>query len=261
MFAVTFDVSTNWVMFVLPIVAVSFFAIARGFVSIVRVGQLMCTLIVLCIVALLSFTVRQTDFGGLLPVAEAGWDNIIKTAFDRSFWFSDYIFVYFVMQNLHIKKHTFAPIFTSFAVGVVLTVAMNAIFVALFGSIAPEIKLAMSKISVFSVTETTNGRWDWLTLSVWIMSVLIKIVIFIYCAYKSGEKLFGLHFTKPNVWAILVIALLLMIPLIISAESIVQNFMTNLIIPFAIVQYLLPLSLPLLITIANKKMTVEVPNG
>lgn len=261
MFAVTFDVSTNWVMFVLPIVAVSFFAIARGFVSIARVGQLMCTLIVLCIVALLSFTVRQTDFGGLLPVAEAGWDNIIKTAFDRSFWFSDYIFVYFVMQNLHVKKHTFAPIFTSFAVGVVLTVAMNAIFVALFGSIAPEIKLAMSKISVFSVTETTNGRWDWLTLSVWIMSVLIKIVIFIYCAYKSGEKLFGLHFTKPNVWAILVIALLLMTPLIISAESIVQNFMTNLIIPFAIVQYLLPLSLPLLITIANKKMTVEVPNG
>ncbi len=260
MFAVTFDVSTNWIMFVVPIVAVSFFAISRGFNSISRMGQLMCVLIVLCIVALLSFTVRQTDFGGILPIAEAGWVNIVKTAFLRSFWFSDYVFVYFVMENIQVKKRVFTPIFTSFAVGVVLTVAMNVIFVALFGSLAPEIKLAMSKISVFSVAETTNGRWDWLTLSVWIMSVLIKIVIFVYCAYKCGEKLLGCHFTKPNVWTILVITLLLMLPLFVSVESMVQNFMLYLLAPFTLVQYFLPISLPFLTKIAQRKLKVEVIN-
>ena len=260
MFAVTFDVSTNWIMFVIPIVAVAYFAIARGFNSIGRMGQLMCVLIVLCIVALLSFTLKQIDFGGIFPIGEAGFDNIIKTAFTHSYWFSDYIFIYFVMENVHVKKRVFVPIFTSFAIGVVLTVAMNIIFVALFGSIAPEIKLAMSKISVFSVAETTNGRWDWLTLSVWIMSVLIKIVIFIYCAYKCGEKLFGLNFTKPNILTILVIGLLLMLPLIVPAESIAQGFMDKLLVPFALVQYLLPISLPLLTTIANKKLSAGVQN-
>lgn len=260
MFAVTFDVSTNWIMFVIPIVAASYFAIARGFNSIARMGQLMCVTIVLCIVALLSFTIPQTDFGGILPIAEAGWTNIIKTAFERSFWFADYIFVYFVMENIQVKKRVFSPIFTSFAVGAVLTVGMNIIFVALFGSIAPEIKLAMSKISVFSIAETTNGRWDWLTLSVWIMSVLIKIVIFIYCAYKSGEKLFGLHFTKPNICTILVITLLLMLPLLVSVDDMVQNFMVYLLVPFALVQYLLPLALPLLTKIATKKLPMEVPS-
>ena len=258
MFAVTFDVSTNWVMFVLPIVAVAYFAIARGFNSIARMGQLMCAVIVLCIVALLSFTIRQTDFGGILPIAEVGAKNILKATFDHSYWFSDYIFVYYILEHIQVKKRVFTPIFTSFAVGVVLTVAMNVIFVALFGSIAPEIKLAMSKISVFSVAETTNGRWDWLTLSVWIMSVLVKIVIFIYCAYKCGEKLFGLHFSKPNVWMILAIALLLMIPLVIPAENIAQDFMSNMLVPFALVQYLLPISLPLLTTLANRKLNTGV---
>ena len=260
MFAVTFDVSTNWVMFVLPIVAVSYFAIARGFNSIARMGQLMCATIVLCIVALLSFTVPQTEFGGIFPIAEAGWKSIIKTTFFHSFWFSDYIFVYFVMENMQVKKRVFTPIFASFAVGVVLTVGMNVIFVALFGSIAPEVKLAMSKISVFSVSETTNGRWDWLTLSVWIMSVLIKIVIFVYCAYKSGEKLFGLHFTKPNIWTILLITALFMLPLFVSVDNMVQNFLTYLIVPFAVVQYLLPLALPLLTSIATKKLHLGVQN-
>ena len=254
MFAVTFDVSTNWIMFVLPIVAVAYFAIARGFNSIARMGQLMCTLIVLCIVALLSFTLQQTDFGGIFPIAEAGWGKIFSTAFTHSFWFSDYLFVYFIMENIHIKKRVFTPIFASFAVGVVLTVAMNIVFVSLFGSIAPEIKLAMSKISVFSVTETTSGRWDWLTLSVWIMSVLVKIIIFVYCAYKCGEKLFGLHFSKPNIYTILVIALLLMLPLVVPVESVVQNFMKKLLVPFALVQYLLPISLPLLVQISNKRL-------
>lgn len=258
MFAVTFDVSTNWVMFVLPIVAVAFFAIARGFNSIARMGQLMCAVIVLCIVALLSFTIRQTDFGGIFPIAEAGVSNIIKATFEHSYWFSDYVFVYYIFEHIQVKKRVFTPIFTSFAVGVVLTVAMNVIFVALFGSIAPEIKLAMSKISVFSVAETTNGRWDWLTLSVWIMSVLVKIVIFIYCAYKCGEKLFGLHFSKPNVWMILAIALLLMLPLFVPAENIAQDFMDKLLVPFALVQYLLPISLPLLTTLANKKLNTGV---
>lgn len=260
MFAVTFDVSTNWIMFVLPIVVVAYFAIARGFNSIARMGQLMCAVIVLCIVALLSFTLRQTDFGGIFPIAEVGWNKIFHSAFQHSIWFSDYIFVYFIMEHLHVKKHVFRPIFVSFAVGVVLTVAMNVIFVALFGSIAPEIKLAMSKISVFSVAETTSGRWDWLTLSVWIMSVLIKIVIFIYCAYKCGEKLFGLHFTKPNICTILLIALLLMLPLVVPAERVVESLTTYMLVPFALVQYLLPLALPLLATIANKKVGTGVQN-
>ncbi len=258
MFAVTFDVSTNWVMFVLPVVVVTFFAVSKGFNALARMGQLLSVLIVICIVALLSFTVTQTDFGYLLPLGEAGWDKIASTAFLRSFWFSDYVFVYFIMENVTVKKRVFAPIFVSFTIGVALTVSMNAIFVSLFGSLAPDIKLAMSKISVFSVTETTSGRWDWLTLSVWIMSVLIKIVIFIYCAYKCLEKLFDKHYTKPNFLSMGSILLLLMIPLFVSTEDFLQKFVSKMLIPFVLVQYLLPLCLPLLTKIAQSKVPKEV---
>ncbi len=258
MFAVTFDVSTNWVVFVLPIVAVSFFAIARGFNAIARMGQLVCVLIVICMMSLLSFTLMQTDFGGILPIAEVGLGKILQTSLTRSFWFSDYVFFYFVMDKVEIKRRAFSPVFACFAVGVLLTVVMNVIFVTLFGSLAPQIKLAMSKISVFSVTETTNGRWDWLTLSVWIMSVILKIVIFIFCAYKCLEKLFNLHFTKPNVICIVVIFILLMLPLFVSVERLAKIFTSWFIFPFAVVQYALPLAMPLLTHSTIKKMHLEV---
>ena len=68
MFAVTFDVSTNWVVFVLPIVALSVLALKLGFNSIARASQLLFGVIFLCVVVLVIPPVTRADMGSLLPV-------------------------------------------------------------------------------------------------------------------------------------------------------------------------------------------------
>lgn len=257
MFSITFDVSTNWLVYVLPVAAVSFFAIQKGFNAIARTSQLLFGLILIAVIALLVSPMMEVEFGELLPIGEAGWGKIVETSFTRSFWFSDYLFMFFVMDGVKVKKHVFSPVFIAFSVGVVLTVLLNAVFVALFGSYAPNFDMAMSKIGVFSAASTQNGRWDWLTLSIWLISVFIKIITFIFCAYKCLEKLVDKNFKNVNWVVALIVTLTLMLPMFVSTQTLLSTVIAWGLIPFAVVQYLLPLLMPLFTTVALKKTEVK----
>lgn len=254
MFAVTFDVSTNWVVFVLPIVALSVLALKLGFNSIARASQLLFGVIFLCVVVLVIPPVTRADMGSLLPVGEAGWGKILSTSVMRSFWFTDYVFVYLVFDNVKIKKRVFSPVMTAFVIGAVLTVLMNAIFVSLYGSLAGSFDLAMSKIGIHFVSSSANGRWDWLTLSIWLISVFFKIVVFFFCAYKCAEKIFEFNSDKINVWAVIVITLLLMLPIFLPTEIALTTVVQYGLIPFAVVQYALPIAMPFLTKAAQVKL-------
>lgn len=257
MFSVTFDVSTNWLVYVLPIAALAFFAVSRGFNSIARASQIVFGLIVLAVIALFVSPLAEADFGELLPIGEAGWGKILLNSYTRSFWFSDYIFVYFVLDGIKIKKHVFAPMLVSFGVGAALCILLNGVFVALFGYLAPDFDLAMSKIGVFSAASTANGRWDWLTLSVWLISVFVKVIVFIFCAYKCVEKIVGAHFVKFNWIAAGVVLLTLSLPMFVSTRTLLDTVIKWGVIPFTLVQYLLPLLMPLLTKTAQRKTEVK----
>lgn len=248
MFAVTFDVNTNWIAFILPIIAVSFFVVKVGFNSIARLGQLIVVVVTVSVIALLGFAFAKAELGQLLPVAEVGLPKIFSTSFERSFWFSDYLFIYFAMEHVtpNAKGRVFAPILVTFAVGAVLTVVLDMIFVTLYGSIAPDTEIAMSQIGIFSVTKMTSGRWDWLTLSIWITSVFVKIIVFIWCAYCCVERITGKTFVKLNIPTVIAISLLLTLPLVVTMDGFLDYFVANCIVPFAVVQYALPLALPVL---------------
>ena len=252
LFAVTFDVNTKWVVFIIPLSLVSYFAAQRGFNSIARVGQLLVVIIVFSVLALVAFPLFQVNFSELLPIGEAGIDKIMEQSVTHSFWFSDYIFIYFLMDTIKVKKKIFSPVLCCFLLGAAISVVTNMVFVLLYGSLSPEAELAMIKIGLFSVSETTSGRWDWLTLSVWIISVVLKVVIFFFCANKCIEKLFGLHLSNTNGFVWLGITATLIVPLFVSVEEVLPTFIKWTIIPFALVQYLLPLLMPWWTKISNE---------
>ena len=256
MFSITFDVSTNWIVYVIPVAIVSFFAIQRGFNSIARTSQLLFGLIILSVLALLVSPLKEVEFTEILPIGEAGWGKIFATSYMRSFWFSDYMFMYFVMDGVKIKKRVFTPMLICFGIGVAVTVLLNVVFVSLFGSYAPQFDMAMSKIGAF-VANSSNGRWDWLTLSIWLMSVFIKIIVFIFCAYKCVEKILDKNFANVNWIVALFIVALLMLPMFVSTEQLLSTVILWGVIPFTVVQYLLPLLMPLFTKVALNKTEVK----
>lgn len=256
-FAVTFDVNTSWILFVLPVMAVAAFAVHRGFNSVARTAQLLFAPIVLSIIAILLYPATQTQFRALAPVAEVGWKSIAEQSFFKSFWFSDFVFIYFVMDG--IGKGRSAPVFVSFGVGAAITVLMNAVFVALFGSLAQHVDIAMSKIGLFAVSVSGVGRWDWLTFTVWLTSVILKIVVFTFCAYTCVEKICGKTFGKVNPFAMAGITVATLLPMFLSVTQLLDTFVRWCLVPFAVVQYVLPLFMPLLVRAANKKYPQSQP--
>lgn len=256
-YAVIFDVNTNWLLFILPVVCVAGFAICRGFNSVARVSQILFAPVVLAIVAIAVYPLSKVQFNDLLPIAEVGVQNIVRTSFLRCHWFSDYVFVYFVLEDIKPQKRVFLPILTTFCIGAILTVALNVVFVSLFGSLAQFKNIAMAKIGLFSGAEATKGRWDWLTLSVWITSVIVKIVIFIFCAYKCVERIFRMHFTKANFAVLGVIFAILTVPMFVSIDVFADTFMYWCVVPFAILQYVLPFFMPLMTKRANRQCSAN----
>ena len=256
MFSVTFDVSTNWIVYVLPIAILSFFAIQKGFNAVARTAQLLFGLILLAVLAVLVSPLMEANFTELLPIGEAGWGKILETSYMRSFWFSDYMFMYFVMDGVKIKKRVFTPVLVCFGIGTVLTVLLNALFVSLFGSFAPQFNMAMSKIGAF-VASSSNGRWDWITLSIWLLSAFIKIIVFIFCAYKCIEKILDKNFTNINWIVALFIFATLMLPMFVSPEQLLSTVILWGIIPFTLVQYVLPLLMPLFTKVALSRTEVK----
>lgn len=257
LFSVTFDVNTNWILFVLPIVAFASLCICLGFKAIARMGQLLFVIIILSLVTLIATPLFAADFGELLPVAESGFGKILATSVDCGFWFSDYVFFYFVLDEIQLQKkeNVFLPTFTAFVIGSILVVATDAVFVALYGSFAKDMPLAMSKIGLFSVAETTNGRWDWITMSVWVLAVLIKMTVFVFCAHKCVGYVFEKNFSKINVPTVSVIAALLMAPLFVNEDAFMNKFVTYAKYAFYVAQYALPLVMPLLVRVAVQKST------
>ena len=257
-FSLTFDVSTNWIVYVIPVAILSFFAIEKGFNAVARTSEVLFGLILLSVIALLVSPFIEVNFSEILPIGEAGWGKILGTSYLRSFWFSDYVFMFFVMDGVKTKKHVFAPVLVCFGIGAALTVMLNIIFVSLFGSYAPDFNMAMSKIGAF-VANSSDGRWDWITLAVWLLSVFIKVIVFIFCAYKCIEKTLNKNFAKVNLFAALFIVAILMLPMFVSTEQLISTVILWGLIPFTLVQYLLPLFMPLLTKVALNKTNATKP--
>ena len=253
LFVATFGIRTNWAGFALPLAVFVCFALSKGMQPLARTNQLLSGIIVVSLIAILILPSRQANLSQLLPMAQSGAGKLCKSLLQNGFWFSDYVFLYFVLDSIQVKKRTFMPILTFFGVGATLTVFMYILFTGLFGNMAQYTDLAMSKVSQFVVTSAVNGRIDWLFVTIWTLSVFIKISVFTFSLYKCLTYLVEDKRCKFNFVLGLVATATILIPLFVTVKDLSQVVQNYLRYPFYVVQYLLPLAMPLLVTVANGK--------
>ena len=253
LFVATFGIRTNWAGFALPLAVFVCFAISKGMQPLARTNQLLSAIILVSLVAILLLPSREANLSQLLPMGQSGAGKITTTALKNGFWFSDYVFLYFVLDTIYVKKRTFLPILGFFGIGAVLTVFMYVLFTSLFGNMAQFTDLAMSKVSQFVVTSAVNGRIDWLFVTIWTLSVFIKISVFTFSLYKCLTYLLDDKRCKFNVVLGVVAVLPILIPLFVTVNKVTQLVDSLLCYPFYVVQYLLPLSMPMLTVVANRQ--------
>ncbi len=250
-FYVAFGIKANWLGFILPLVAVMMFLVSRGFMCIARLNQILAPLILLAVLSIIVYPLLTVDKSNLLPILSNGMGEVIENLMGNNFWFADYFFIYFVLGDIKLGSGGCKAVVVAFACGALLCVAMNGVFIALYGALAPYTDLAMSKVSQYALSLSSSGRLDWLSLSVWTLSVFIKLAVLAYSLYVCVIFIFGISSTKLHAVPTAIILLLMFVPLLVPPEQLLSGGIRLLAYPLIVVQYLLPLSMPLLMRIVN----------
>lgn len=255
LFAVTFSVKTGWFGYVLPLMLLAVFVVGRGFTAIGRLGELFAVLIVLSLAVILLFSSKAAHFDDIKPVLDIDASVFFNGLQNSLFWFGDYIFILFLMDSIKKEKKIFTAPLACFAVASVLIVFMIVLFRALFGELAMHIDLAMSKVSQYSVPASVSGRLDWLSMSIWVITLFLKIFVYVYCIYKCLNYLFCTSKAKYVLWqACLAVLPLIILPICVSIDEMSLSFMYGWQkYVFAVATHLLPFTLPLWVSIANKR--------
>ncbi len=251
-FSASFAINTNWLGFYIPVFAVVVFVLSRGFNAIGRVNEVLFTLIVICVICMLVYPATNADWHELMPIMTSA-GKMFETMTNYSFWFTDYIFVYFLLADVKKQNNVLPVTLVCFVVGSAFAIFMNMVFGALYGNTAQYYNPAMSKVSQFAVLASISGRLDWLFLSVWMMSIFIKLCVLMFSAYRSICYLLEIIRPTVNWWVVAFIGAVGMSPLFLPVEQWLENALRVLKYPFAAVQYVLPLLMPLLVTVAHRK--------
>lgn len=253
LFTITFSTKINWLAFVLVLSILTVFCASLGLNALARFSQVMAVLVCLALASIIVFPMLQLKVNNLLPVLEDGFGPVGKSMWDYHLWFSDYFFIYLIMDKIKDRKGLFTNNLIMFSVGVLLTLAMNILFTSHFGELGEFTNLGLSKLSQFSIGMSSNGRTDWLSLSVWILSIFIKLTLLTFSAYRCLHFVIGAK--KPFIiWLSLPIVAFYLMPLFVATDDFFNFASTYLGIPYLLIQYVLPLLLPFLVAVAHKNL-------
>ena len=88
-------------------------------------------------------------------------------------------------------------------IGILVTMALVVLYVALFGNASGINGIAITKVSQFNISNNSYGRLDWLSISIWMCSIFIKIIVLSFCAYSAIVWTVGYKKEKFNWWVFL----------------------------------------------------------
>ena len=255
LFQTTLTIKTNWAAFVIPILLVISYPVFKGFNNIARTNELIAVFVILAGLGTIVFSMKAINFLNLRPVLEYGMKPVFVAMEKYTFWFSDSLFLLFLTDKVKTGKRFRLKMNCGFLLSALLVIVMTFAFLGIYGNTAWLHTGIIAKVSQFNVTVTTNGRLDWLSLLIWLGSVIIKCMVFLYCVVECLKGLTG--WKRPqSVCVYLVVAglFLLLVPLYFPYEDFLSGPIREWKI-FWIVQYLLPLSMPFLVTLANRRHT------
>ena len=250
------SVVTNWVAFIVPILFVAGFNVVRGARNIGRITQIFFGFIFASVIMILLLSLKNTNFSNLQPHFANGFGVVAKSALDVSFWFSDCLFVLFMLGKITKTGCFTVKVLLAFLVGAGITLLLDMIFLCLFGNLAEFGSSALAKVSGFNLTGSVYGRIDWIFVMIWASSIIIKCTLFLWSATMALSFVFGVKNKKGYTTIFVAISLLfVLLPLVFPIKNVIVEFFclgAGKYVTIS-VQYVLPLFMPLLTFLSNKK--------
>ncbi|MBR4998979.1 MAG: GerAB/ArcD/ProY family transporter, partial [Clostridia bacterium] len=180
----------SWLLFSLPLVALTGFMIYKGIRNIARVQEMFyLSIIVGCIYVALK-SLGDVDPLVYLPMFKDGFIPLVNSGYQHMNWFGSFTFLIMLFGKVDFssKKKNTSTFYIIFAI--LLVQLLYFVFYGLFDMTSPTHTFAISDISQFSSSKSFIDELSWLVVSLWVVIQSIQIALYGYCLVIALMYLF-----------------------------------------------------------------------
>ena len=254
--SLTFYESQPTLLIFMPYFIVGFYVILKGVNAFARSVEIISILWALGLIITLSLAIPAGEYASLLPLFQPA-NKILNGTFNSFLWFGDPLIILFISEFISDKKGLYKKTLIGYAVSVVATLLLVAVFYSIFQGIAERQYYAPIKMSKYSITLSNIGRLDYFGSLMFSVVSVYAMTLPMLIATILINKIF--NFKNNFIVPLLVTATELVLVYIFQNE-IFSNiaFFQRYILPFMLVAcYGLPLIL-FVGVIINKRKSIKL---
>lgn len=233
----------HWVLYILPLVALTAFMMYKGLRNIARVQEIFYLSIVVGCIYVAFKSLADVDPLVYLPMFKDGFTPLVVSGYSHLSWFGSATFLLAIFGSVDFstQKKKSAIFYILFAI--ILVQILYFVFYGLFDSISPTHTFAISDISQYSSSKSIIDELSWLVVSLWVVTQSIQISLYGYCLVKVLMFLFHIKSKIVVITCveILIFSLAFIGSITVNLEQILFTHFAS--ITTIIAQYVIPLFL------------------
>lgn len=224
-----------------PMFALTLYISIKGLKVFARCSELVAPVTVVGLIMVFYLTVGSGKFENLLPLFYGSGVKELNCVYRNLFWFNDAAYLLLFCGHFKPEKKMTLRVCLSYAAAAITTVFFFVCFYAVFYTVSPLEKTALSSVSIFSVTLVNVGRFDYLALFLLVLSGAFALSLPVFAATKCFGRTFETR--KTTIPAFIVNGLLMVaVGLYSSKLDGIMEFFQNYLSPFFwVCGYALPL--------------------
>lgn len=225
LFSSTFVINTNWLAYIIPIALLVAVSLVQGVRNVARLTEMLFVFVMLALLSIIFLSLRSADFSNLRPFLDEGFKPVLEGSLDGSFWFADSVFLLFFLEKVEAaeKKGQCAAVRYAAYRHTRDYGSCRSVRGAVRQRFGYQ-RHCDNKGFAFNISNNSYGRLDWLSISIWMCSIFIKIIVLSFCAYSAIVWTVGYKKEKFNWWVFLsMVVPVIALPLFFEMETFIFN--------------------------------------
>ena len=181
-FVVTMYADINWVVMLIPLMALLCAFGIRSLRSIGRTAELMTPVILVSTLVLSGLLLGDIEFSNLLPVMSNGFAPIKKGMLTFPMWFGDVSFLLMFLGNIKINRGFIWKSYLAKLVALALVMLFSVTLFSTYANVSTLIDYGnnVSNMTQLSMGAQDNGRFDLMFYCIWLFTVFLKLALIFY---------------------------------------------------------------------------------
>ncbi len=218
---------TPRVFYFLPFFVVALYFCTKNLRAIGRAADVLWIMTAIGFILLFSLSIPNSDFSAILPVGAQGINKILNGSKTTFTWFGDSAYCLFFIGEFVFSKRDGIKILGAQIISGIVVLIFLIIFYAVFTSIAPRQRFALTEISKYSTVINNIGRFDYLGIMLLLFSNLFALTLPAFFASRILNRIFNIKRRWISPLITVGIQLILTLTLkeyLASVESFIMNY-------------------------------------